>query len=154
MVVNDSKNVPKCSKYFHCDICDYSTSRKSQYDRHINTPKHAKHVNDSKMVVNKFEKVPKKFICACGKEYKYDSGYYRHKKTCTFKKKESSVNELTLEVLVAENIEIKKMMVEICKKIEPISNNDMYINNVNSHNKVFNISLFLNEDCKDAMNVS
>ena len=45
---------------------------------------------------------------------------------------------------------MKKMMIDLCQKIEPVSNNT----NINSHNKIFNINLFLNEDCKDAMNMT
>ena len=80
MVVNGSKIVPKSSKKFVCTCCDYSTSRKSQYSRHLLTAKHLNRVNDSKMIVKKFQEVPikKSFVCGCGKEYRYDSGFYRH----------------------------------------------------------------------------
>ena len=86
MVVNGSKIVPKSSKRFVCACCDYSTSRKSQYSRHLLTAKHLNRVNDSKMIVKKFQEVPKKksFVCGCGKEYRYDSGFYRHKRSCTY----------------------------------------------------------------------
>ena len=78
MVVNGSKIVPKSSKKFVCACCDYSTSRKSQYSRHLLTAKHVNHVNDSKMIVKKFQEVPikKSFVCGCGKEYRYGSGFY------------------------------------------------------------------------------
>ena len=78
MVVNGSKIVPKSSKIFVCVCCDYSTSRKSQYSRHLLTAKHLNRVNDRKMVVKKFQEVPNKksFACGCGKEYRYDSGSY------------------------------------------------------------------------------
>ena len=80
MVVNDSKIVPKSSKKFVCVCCDYSTSRKSQYSRHLLTAKHLNRVKDSKMIVKKFQEVPNKksFVCGCGKEYRYDSGFYRY----------------------------------------------------------------------------
>ena len=80
MVVNGSKIVQKSSKKFVCTCCDYSTSRKSQYSRHLLTAKHLNRVNDSKMIVKKFQEVPNKksFVCGCGKEYRYDSGFYRY----------------------------------------------------------------------------
>ena len=80
MVVNGSKIVPKSSKKFVCACCDYSTSRKSQYSRHLLTAKHLNRVNDSKMIVKKFQEIAKKksFVCGCGKEYSYDSGFYRY----------------------------------------------------------------------------
>ena len=80
MVVNDSKIVPKSSKKFVCTCCDYSTSRESQYSRHLLTAKHLNRVNDSKMIVKKFQEVPngEGFICGCGNECRYDSGFYRY----------------------------------------------------------------------------
>ncbi len=75
MVVNDSKIVQKNFKKFICSCCDYSTSHKSQYSRHLLKAKHLNRVNDSNMIVKKFHEVPKKksFVCGCGKEYRYDS---------------------------------------------------------------------------------
>ena len=69
MVVNGSKIVQKSSKKFVCTCCDYSTSRESQYSRHLLTAKHLNRVNDSKMIVKKFQEVPNKksFACGCGK---------------------------------------------------------------------------------------
>ena len=60
---------------FCCEKCAYTTSRKSQYDRHLSTDKHKKRQNDSKMVVNGSEKLLKvaQYKCDCGKIYKYDS---------------------------------------------------------------------------------
>jgi hypothetical protein len=59
MIVNDSNLVPKSSEKFYCDFCDYSSCRKSQYDRHLTTDKHKKRENDSKMVENDSILVPK-----------------------------------------------------------------------------------------------
>ena len=75
MVVNGSKIVPKSSKKFVCACCDYFTSRKSQYSRHLLTAKHLNRVNDSKMMVKKFREVPNKkgFVCGCGNDCRYDS---------------------------------------------------------------------------------
>ena len=68
MVVYDSKIVQRNSKNFVCSCCDYSTSRKSQYSRHLLTAKHLNRVNDSKMIVKKFQEVPNKksSVCGCG----------------------------------------------------------------------------------------
>ena len=69
--------VQKSYKKFVCACCDYFTSRKSQYSRHLLTAKHLNRVNDSKMIVKKFQEVPngEGFICGCGKEYRCDSGF-------------------------------------------------------------------------------
>ena len=71
----------KIRKIFECEICDYVTSDKKDYAKHLSTRKHKMVVNGSKMVV---ENPQNEIHCICGKSYKHDSGYYRHKKTCTF----------------------------------------------------------------------
>ena len=84
MVVNDSKKSPKVAQKFVCEYCDYTTCKKTDYNKHLSTDKHKKAENGSKMVVNDSEKSPKvaqNYKCNCGKIYKYDSGYYRHKKS-------------------------------------------------------------------------
>ena len=156
MVVNDSKKVPKSSKKYECVCCDYVTSRKSQFDRHLATDKHKKQENDSKMVVNGSEKVPKSsnFTCECGKVYKFDSGYYRHKKTCnSLDNNNSDMNNKDLVLyLMKENTELKQMMMETQTQVVELLKKGTN-NNTNSHNKTFNLQFFLNETCKNAMNI-
>lgn len=168
MIVNDSKLVPKSSKKFCCEICDYSSSRKSQYDRHILTDKHKKSENGSKMVVNDSVLVPKSsrlYKCECGKLYKYDTGYYRHKKTC-YIKKESNFPEITPELiieLIKDNKDMKQIIFEQNSTINNLVKNGIsntntstnYLNNSNnnSNNKTFNLQFFLNDTCKNAMNI-
>ena len=151
MVVNDSEKLPKVANLFCCNLCYYTTSKKSSYDKHLSTDKHKKATNDSKMVVNDSEKLPKVafYTCDCGKIYKYDSGYYRHKKVCNVtimpKKDETSEKELIM-MLVKQNTEL----LEVIKGGTHNTNNS---HNNNSHNKTFNLQFFLNETCKDAMNI-
>jgi len=154
MIVNDSVLVQEGSKRFCCMFCNYKSCRKSQYDRHLATDKHKKMENDSKMIVNDSDLVPKSstniFTCECGKAYKYDSGYYRHKKQCNGKDKQSSKESHDKEVimlLIKENSELKHMMMKV------IENGTYNTTNNNSHNKTFNLQFFLNETCKDAMNI-
>ena len=138
MVVNGSKIVPKSSKKFVCTCCDYSTSRKSQYSRHLLTAKHLNRVNDSKMIVKKFQEVPNKksFVCGCGKEYRYDSGFYRHKRSCTYTgdiidepmepiKKDSEKVEFCKEIFPY----LKDMMLEIMPKMQSTTINTTNYNN-------------------------
>ena len=102
--------VPKSSTKYFCEKCDYYTFRKSQYDRHLATDKH-------KLIVTKNFSVPNNvqvFKCICGKSYKYDSGYYRHKKTCEMlnaeaeqekeKEKEEDKNVVLVENRVKRNV--------------------------------------------------
>jgi hypothetical protein len=96
--------------------------------------------------------------CNCGKVYKHASGLWRHTKGCM----ESTTNILiqqspdevkTLTSMVMElmksNSELQTQMIEVCKNSGSINNS-----HINSHNKTFNLQFFLNEQCKDAMNIS
>jgi len=159
----DSKNSPNLAKKFYCEFCDYSTSKNNDYSKHLFTAKHKKNENDSKMIVKydvNSQKVAKHFTCDCGKEYKFDSGYYRHKKICNnivdlniCKEVEKNgdiidVNDKNLMLtLIQQNNELQKQMLEVIK------NGTNNTNITNSHNKTFNLQVFLNETCKDAMNI-
>jgi hypothetical protein len=147
--------VPKSSQIFTCEFCDYTTSRKSQFDRHITTLKHKKSTN-----VN--EKVPESsavFKCECGKIYKERSGLWRHKSKgyCISKMNENeSENNTTdkdelISYLMKDNQELKNLVLEVLKNG---TTNNTNINHVNSHNKTFNLQFFLNETCKNAMNIT
>jgi hypothetical protein len=154
MIVNDSKKSPKVAQIFECKICYYNTFKKSSYDKHLGTDKHKNKVNDSKMVVNDSEKLPKvaHFSCNCGKIYKYDTGFYRHKKVC-----QETVNnskDITDKELIVMLINQNKELMDIVKNGTNNSSNNNNSNNINSHNKTFNLQVFLNETCKDAMNIT
>ena len=160
----DSDFTPKNPKKFNCNLCDFHTCNIKDYKKHLLTDKHLKKGNDSKMVVNDSDftpKNPKSFVCSCGKIYKYDSGYYRHKKKCynnnnitennTYINENKQKDEL-INYLIKENHEFKNLILEIVKK-DTTTNNHNINTNTNSHNKTFNLNLFLNETCKDAMNI-
>jgi hypothetical protein len=96
------------------------------------------------------------FICDCGRYYKERSGLWRHKKKCdnnnNDEKNEPSDKELIM-LLIKENSDLKNMVLDVCQKIQPL-NNTINSHNVNSNNKTFNLNVFLNEHCKDAMNIT
>jgi len=162
--------VPKSSNIFECELCDYSTSRKSQYDRHLSTDKHKNRQNST--FVNNFQQKSSDNICECGKSYKERTGLYKHKKHCimsgTFSSKDIS-QELIIQ-LIKENREMQKLFVEQSQTMQQqhntlsnivqdvvkngISNTNSHNTTTNSHNKAFNLNLFLNETCKDALNMS
>ena len=71
----NKKSIKKDKQNFYCEFCDYSTSIKCNYDRHIITPKHKMNKYN-----NKTENY--KFLCDCGKKYKYSSGLSSHKNKC------------------------------------------------------------------------
>jgi hypothetical protein len=158
MVENDSSLGPKGSKQFCCINCHYSTFKKSQYDRHLLTDKHQKSTNDSKMVLNDSGLGPKGskiYRCECGNIYKYDSGYYRHKKVCKLENKcdkiDNSISDKYLIImLMKQNTELMDMLKN--NNSNQLTNSLNHSHN-NSNNKTFNLQFFLNETCKDAMNI-
>jgi len=168
------KNKPKISqtisqKYF-CEICDYRTSKKSNYATHIESNKHRMVTNDYKKGQKSAEIQPtaenyfnEKFVCLCGKEYQHRQGLWRHKKTCNNEKKVAVVDNTKDELikyLMKENSDLRKGQDEIKELILEIVKNGTHnttnntITNTNSHNKAFNLNFFLNETCKNAMNIT
>jgi hypothetical protein len=189
----DNFLVPKSSekvlKKIICESCDYYTSRKSQYERHLLTSKHIKNnLDKNKDNQNSSEK----YICKCGKIYKYLSGLSKHKKNCKqnciIVDKSSDFEELFEDIdnnyetededknaekiliyqlvkqnmeLVTQNQEFKQMMLEQNKQTSELQKQmleiakdtkTMTINNTTNNNK-FNMNIFLNEKCKDALNI-
>jgi hypothetical protein len=158
------KKVPKSTENFVCEKCDYTTCRKSQYNRHVNTPKHQNMTN-----LNDIEQLSsKKFICNnCNKCYKARNGLWYHQQTCkpiapasTDTSNNYVVDKELVMLLIKENSELKAMMIEEHKStqqmmLEVIKNgtHNTTNNNTNSHNKTFNLQFFLNETCKNAMNI-
>ena len=167
MMQNDTSKTPKNAKNFSCELCDFKCSKLCDWERHITRPKHLNNVN---MIQNDTTKTPKnaenmnEYICECGNIYKHHSGLWRHKSkgTCLHKKcdvveKEIKHHEPTdkelIMMLIKENSDFKSMMIKMLEN--GTHNTSNTINTVtNSHNKAFNLNLFLNETCKDAMNIN
>jgi len=154
---NETKLMSKNAKMFYCEICDFTCSKKSNYNCHLLTRKHNMKQNETTIMPKNAE-----YICEiCEIMFNSRSTLWRHKKKCTYKEHSQDTEitvEPTMEYLLMENLEMKKdnlemkkMMIELCKKIEPstITNNTN-----NSNNQNFNINIFLNEECKDAMNLT
>jgi len=151
--------VPKSSKIYTCETCDYHTSRLSQYNRHLLT---AKHEILTDTYINTTIKVPKSskaFTCDCGKEYKHRQSLNNHKKTCqknaeesienTFVPKEEEPSDKQLMMtLIKQNGELTKTIQEILPKIGDTTNNT----NTNCNN-TFNVQMYLNNECKNAMSI-
>ena len=142
----------KVAKKYECTFCHYSTCNKTDYVKHLTTDKHKKNENGIYLVVNdskKSQKVAKK-ECECGKIYKYNSGYYRHKKNCLDTVYDKSDKELII-MLLKQNSQLIEQNAELTKNG---INNNSHNTNTNSHNKTFNLQFFLNETCKDALNIT
>ena len=148
----------KNSKYFECKECDFKCCNKNDYNRHILTRKHKMLTN----VDTENSKNSNKFICNCGKEYNHRQSLSIHKKKCNFKITENTTEEKEIKIddvdisdknlmltLIQQNNELQKQMLEVIKNGTTNINNSMN----NSNNKTFNLQVFLNETCKDAMNI-
>jgi hypothetical protein len=138
---------------FECKNCNYFTCSFKDYNKHILTQKHAR---NTLATFSNTQSTPKSFyVCKkCNKEYYDRTGLWRHKKTCKEVLSTETVNvnenekDLTDKDLIMMLINQNKELMEIVKNG---TNNN---NTINSHNKAFNLNFFLNETCKDAMNIS
>ena len=153
---------PKITKKFICEKCDYTCNRQSEYNRHLLTAKHKM----ERMEQQKSPKITKPFICSCGKKYKVSSGLWKHKKKCAnlnnfvtiqeeHEDKHSIMDIITqnkeiMDALILQNEQLIKQNQEMQKTIQNIGPK---IGN-NTTNNNFNLNVFLNEDCKDALNFS
>jgi hypothetical protein len=145
---------------YYCEKCDYSCCKKYNWDKHILTSKHKKATDSNILATEKWQKVQKGiFTCdTCNKEYNDRTGLWRHKKKCNnTNNNETAMNITNLTSLICElvksNTDIHKSVIELCKN--GTTNNIINNNNIsNSNNKTFNLQVFLNETCKDAMNIS
>ena len=148
---------------FLCEPCKFETDKKSKWGRHINTRKHLLCTGPTGPESTGLGS--DEYICLCGKEYAYKRSFSRHEKTCVnvidasayMKTTDTDVpgsgqidNALVMEI-IRENKELRTILMkqsdqisEIIPKIGNTTNNTM--------NK-FNINVFLNENCKDALNI-
>ena len=167
---------PKIAGKFICEKCNYNCSKRSDFYKHTKTAKHINRINGTK----KSQKSPQTHICLCGKEYKYSRGLWEHKKKCSqiinnnnavvvqenLEDKLSVMDIITqnkelMNLLVIQNQEHKEETKELMKQnqemqktiqelVPKIGNNNTTTNN----NNQFNLQVFLNEDCKEAINFS
>ena len=148
-----TKSCEKVAVKFNCDCCDYNTSRKSSYDKHLLTFKHCKYTKINQNQPKSCEKVAQAniFICdQCNRNYKDKSGLWRHKKRCNCETQEDGLTDKELiMMLIKQNSELMNV-IKNGSNNTTISNNNNNINN----NKTFNLNFFLNETCKNALNIT
>jgi len=164
---NDLQKIPE----FVCKYCDYTSSDRSNYNRHFTTVKH-------KMMTNGDETTTKRphitnFKCDCGKIYKYRQGFHRHKKTCIERTNNDTIttcdktdyktlflqsiarNDDLMNMLVTQNQDNKEFINLLHEQSRTIQEIIPKIGNTfTTNNTKFNLNVFLNEDCKDAINFS
>jgi len=159
--------MPKICQKFYCEKCDYGTSKKSSYTNHCASDKHQNHLQGNVLSTFGNQIMPKLCYvtyscCNCNKEFKNRSGLWKHKQKCESNKetnktsetkiKETEAKEL-IQYLMKENSEFKQLIIEQNKQMIELSKNVGNNNNNNSNNNSFNLSLYLNETCKDALNI-
>ena len=159
------KNEKNANNY-RCEICNFNSSKMSNYNKHLLTPKHQRLMNPN-------EKMPSHaYTCECGREYKHMSSLCNHKKKCSYEEYNNVTEDISVEEtvndanpdtnvkvlsntifeLVKQNNEFKQLLIEQNHKMMEMAGNMGNNNNntVNSNNK-FNLNVFLNEKCKNAM---
>ena len=174
-----TKKTPKNAKVFECKLCNFKCSKKCDFDRHLNTRKHKKTTDDN----TKNADIVNTYKCShCNKIYSDRVSLWRHKQKCVLVPEEEEEEEekpsnsnILLELvkqnqeLMTSNQEFKELMIEQQKENQElhkqlvengkqvgqhITNNTNNSNNTINNNQKFNLNFFLNEQCKDAMNMS
>lgn len=148
MLHNAAYKLAKTCLKFYCEKCDYTTSKKSSWTSHLMTIKH----NNTQMLHTDPVKLAlvKPYKCMCGKTFKHHQSYYRHKSKCTFTDT-SLTKDTTIETI---SMIVKSIVPEIIKELTNIGQNVIHgDNNTINNQKIFNVNLFLNEHCANAMSM-
>ena len=159
----------KKSLIYECKLCNIITSNKKDYNKHLLTAKHLKRQSG-----DTGDKDPPTLRCKiCNKQYKSRNGIWKHSKNCKIDENENitisiSENNTSLNSIIHDNEDFKKLILEVVRNNTELQkqNNELHkqmfemcktnTTTINSHNnnKTFNLQFFLNEQCKDAMNIS
>jgi len=154
---------------FCCNLCDFNVSNKKDYNRHLVT---RKHINNSNLNILEQNQNTKNHVCKfCKKTYASRNGLWYHVQKCKPQSETETSNTLVSsqpnELVENKSIEVMKEMMnemfqnntEMLKNIlleitkEPKIVNNITNNNTqtNTQNNSFNLQVFLNEKCKDAI---
>ena len=168
----DGVKITNIDKIYECTVCDFKTDKKYAYERHKKTVKHRKLVNKNKnkivaedYIVNtpiqntsidnvSIDNTDSYMCTICMKKYKYKSGLSRHRKRC-LKKKAPNKKEQLREIV--SNLNNEGFIVDLIKKHgivnQTVNNYSNYYNEYNTIQNQFNLNIFLNQHCKNAMNI-
>jgi hypothetical protein len=177
MELNGIFGTEKNENKFYCKPCDFKCIYNCDWTRHLSTSKHKVSHDGMKNGTEepKLTKKTSKFFCDCGRSYSTKSNLGKHKKSCaSVHKLETEYNEIEpkmdvydlVKYLMKENSELKTILIDQSNKLGDVTmelvkngvnnttNNNNNTTNTNSHNKAFNLNFFLNETCKNAMNMT
>jgi hypothetical protein len=159
MELLEIKKMPKNAE-FYCCVCDYRCYKKSNWIIHTKTKKHYYGVVGNDLETLETKKMPKNakastiFKCECSKLFSTKSGLWKHKKACKNRILEKQGCQITPELIIdlmKQNKELQNVIIEQNKTIQVLTEKT---GTNNSYNKTFNLQLFLNETCKDAINLT
>ena len=164
-----NQNVAKISLKFYCETCDYHTSKRLDYEKHIATRKHQKATLATDQQRSATENISDDYrhVCEnCNRKYNDRSGLWRHRKLCVDKSEEcddgSSKLKNTTNImieLIKQNQELKNILIEQNNTMLELSKTNSQAPQIsnstihNTQNNQFNLNFFLNEQCKDAVNL-
>jgi hypothetical protein len=160
----ETKSCQKVAPQFCCKTCDYVTSKKSSYEKHLDTLKHYKLTELTKKVAESCSTNNEaKFVCEfCDKKFRSRVGLWKHKKGCKEIKKEPEkepekepTDKELIMMLIKENSDFKNMVIKVLENGTHNTTNNNNTNNTNTNcNNSFNLNFYLNETCKNAMNIT
>ena len=167
---------------YRCDYCDFETNKKSKWDRHLSTQKHKNKINEPNVVsivnnknensvstsstistISNISNTSNGFVCECGKKYSYKQSFIRHKNICSFASivtndkvkteiKNETIDNNLVKDIINENKELRTILKQQQEQISELIPKIGNTTNNNTTNK-FNLNVFLNERCKDALNL-
>jgi hypothetical protein len=151
----------KQQQYFYCEKCNFKCCKKFNWDRHIITLKHTEEMLGKEQKEQKEQK-EKLYTCICGKVYSNSSGLWKHKKKCNLlepttnhnSKGDEPTDKELIMMLIKENSELKNLVIKVLENGTMNNSHNTTNTTTNSHNKAFNLNFFLNETCKNAMNIT
>lgn len=144
----ETNNPSKLKNPFYCKNCDFISSNKKDYIRHLSTNKH-------KWTQLDMSKSSHPLCCDCGKSYKTRSGLWKHYKSCMNNpdnQANSSPDQDSYSsdkfTTLKETKELHNIMLHQQEQID-----QLIPKSGNVYNNQLNINVFLNEQCKDALNI-
>ena len=158
----DNKKCQKNAEIYICEKCDFKCSKKSNYKQHLATRKHQMNNLDNEKNAEKSKIiVEERFVCSCGKSFKYQSGLCKHKKKCKIDCSEpikemvdEPVNSSLIQNLIYQNKELQNMIVKQQSQYEDTLKEILpKIGNTINNNQQYTIQMFLNDKCKNALNL-
>jgi len=161
--------IPKKTPKFYCETCETGTDNKKDFGKHLATAKHRKKCDLTNIEQNLTDKPPLIVCNNCNTSYKSRVGLWYHLKKCENPNSGTNPPDYTsiISQLLNQNNELKNFIIEqatehkketmeivnkVIENVKPSTTNNTINGNVN--NQKFNINVFLNEQCKDAMNLS